>query len=165
MKFDRRLLLNFDWKLFGMVLIICSIGVMNIYSTGFSLADARHTPLYMKQMQSMTIGILAMFIAFSVDYRFITRHAYIIYGISIALLIAVFFLGTAVKGSQRWIKLVGFSFQPSELMKLTLILALSKYFDEHRLPQPYRLRELAIPFLIVFLPFFIILKQPDLEPP
>ncbi len=162
MKFDRRLLLNFDWTLFGMVLIICFIGVMNIYSTGHSLADARHTPLYIKQMQSLTIGILAMFVAFSVDYRFIARHAYVIYGFSIVLLIAVFFLGTAVKGSQRWINLGGFSFQPSELMKLTLILALARYFNEHRLPRPYLLRELAVPFLIIFLPFVIILKQPDL---
>jgi rod shape determining protein RodA len=116
----------------------------------------------MKQMQSLLIGILAMFIAFSVDYRFIARHAYVIYGFSIALLIVVFFVGTAVKGSQRWINLGGFSFQPSELMKLTLIPALARYFDEHRLTRPYRLRELAIPFLIVFLPFLIILRQPDL---
>jgi rod shape determining protein RodA len=162
MKVDRRLLLNFDWTLFGMVLIICAIGLMNIYSTGYSLADIRHTSLYIKQMQSLAIGVLAMFIAFSVDYRFIARHAYVIYGISIALLVAVFILGTAVKGSQRWINLGGFSFQPSEMMKLTLILVLARYLDEHRLPRPYRLRELAVPFLIVFLPFFIILKQPDL---
>jgi rod shape determining protein RodA len=162
MKFDRRLLLNFDWTLFGMVLIISSIGVMNIYSTGYSLADARQTPLYVKQLQWLTIGLVAMFLAFSVDYRFIARHAYIIYGISIVLLVAVFFFGTAVKGSQRWINLGGFSLQPSELMKLILIPALVHYFDKHRLPRPYRLHELAVPFLIVFLPFAIILKQPDL---
>ncbi len=59
MKVDRRLLLNFDWTLFGMVLAICAIGLMNIYSTGYSLADARHSQLYIKQMQSLTIGILA----------------------------------------------------------------------------------------------------------
>lgn len=162
MKIDRRLLLNFDWTLFGMVLCISFIGVMNIYSTGYNLADARQTPLYVKQLQWLTIGLLAMFLAFSVDYRFIARHAYVIYWVSIALLLAVFLFGTAVKGSQRWINLWGFSFQPSELMKLTLIPVLARYFDEHRLPHPHRLRELIVPFLIVFLPFAIILRQPDL---
>jgi len=56
----------------------------------------------------------------------------------------------------------GFSFQPSELVKLTMILALAKYFDDHRTDRGYRLRELLVPFLIVLVPFLFILKQPDL---
>lgn len=161
-KLDRRLILNFDWTLLILVLIISGIGLMNIYSAGFSLADFRQTPLYIKQLQWILIGLAGMTVAFFVDYRFLSRHAYIIYAVSIVLLIVVFTAGYATRGSQRWIAIGGFTFQPSELVKLTLILALGKYFDDHQLGRGYHLTELFIPFTIVIIPFFFILKQPDL---
>jgi len=161
-KLDRRLLLNFDWTLFVLVLIISGIGLLNIYSAGFSIADLRQTPLYIKQLQWILIGIVGMALAFFIDYRFLSRHAYVLYGISIILLLVVFTAGYATRGSQRWILIGGFTFQPSELVKLTVILALAKYFDRHQLARGYRLTELLVPFLIVLVPFLLILKQPDL---
>lgn len=161
-KLDRRLILNFDWTLFLLVLLLSLIGVLNIYSAGFSLADVNRTPLYVKQMQWILIGLAAMAAAFFIDYRFITRHAYVIYGISILLLLIVFASGYATRGSQRWIVVGGFTFQPSELVKLTIILALAKYFDRHQLGRSCTLRDLFLPFLVVMLPFLFILKQPDL---
>jgi rod shape determining protein RodA len=163
MKIDRRLFFSFDWTLLSMILLISGIGLLNIYSTGYSLKDAHMTPLYIKQAQWIGIGIVFMIIAFSVDYRFISRYAYFIYAVSIILLIAVYVVGNEARGSQRWISLAGFfSLQPSELMKLTLIIALSKYFDEHKNAGPYRLKELLIPFLIMIVPFLLVMKQPDL---
>jgi rod shape determining protein RodA len=162
MKFDRRLLLNFDWVLFAMVSIICLIGLLNIYSTGYNQAYGKQELMYLKQLQWMVIGVACMAAAFCVDYRMISRYAYLIYGLTILLLIIVFFYGYATRGSQRWIFLWGFSFQPSELMKLSLILALTKYFDDHRVVGQYSLKDLALPFLIVLVPFLLILKQPDL---
>ena len=103
-----------------------------------------------------------MAIAFFIDYRFLSRHAYIIYGISIVLLLVVFTTGYATRGSQRWIAIGGFTFQPSELVKLTIILALARYFDRHQIGRSYHLTELFIPFMIVIIPFLFILKQPDL---
>jgi rod shape determining protein RodA len=161
-KLDRRLILNFDWTLFILILLLSGIGLLNIYSAGFSLMDFHRTPLYVKQIQWILIGIVGMACAFFVDYRFITRHAYIIYGISIILLLVVFTAGYATRGSQRWIIVGGFTFQPSELVKLTIILALAKYFDRHQLGRNCRLRNLFPPLLIVMLPFLFILKQPDL---
>ena len=55
-----------------------------------------------------------------------------------------------------------FAFQPSELMKVMMIITLARYFDNHKSNEPYKLKELFIPFLIVFVPFVLILKQPDL---
>jgi rod shape determining protein RodA len=153
-KLDRRLILNFDWTLFILVLIISGIGLLNIYSTGFSLTDFRQTPLYIKQLQWILIGLVGMAIAFFIDYRFLSRHAYIIYGISIILLLVVFTAGYATRGSQRWIAVNGFTFQPSELVKLTIILALARYFDHHQIGRSYHLTELFIPFTIVIIPFF-----------
>ncbi len=161
-KLDRRLIINFDWTLFVLVLLLSIIGLLNIYSAGFSLTEMRQTPYYLKQIQWILIGVLGMAIAFFVDYRFLGRHAYVIYLLSIALLAVVFVSGYATRGSQRWIVIAGFGLQPSELVKLTLVLALAKYFDRHRLGRSYRLRELWVPFLIVLVPFLFILKQPDL---
>jgi len=128
-KIDRRLILNFDWTLLILVLMLSGIGLINIYSTGFSLTDVHRTPLYVKQIQWILLGVTAMAVAFFVDYRFLGRHAYIIYGISVLLLLVVHAAGYTTRGSQRWIAIGGFTFQPSELVKLTIILALAKYFD------------------------------------
>jgi rod shape determining protein RodA len=162
MKFDRRLFINFDWMLLLVVLCISLIGLLNIYSTGFNQMSARQDFIFIKQIQWIVVGLVFMTAAFCIDYRFVSRYAYLIYGFSILLLLIVFFYGYATRGSQRWILLGGFSFQPSELMKLTLILALAKYFDHHRRIEPYRLKDLAVPFLIMLAPFLLILKQPDL---
>ncbi|HOD29407.1 MAG TPA: rod shape-determining protein RodA, partial [Syntrophales bacterium] len=162
MKIDRRLLLNFDWTLLGLVLVISGIGLMNIFSTGYSLSGLRQTPLYLKQLQWIAMGLAIMVIAFSVDYRLIHRYAYVIYGLAVVLLVVVALYGYATRGSQRWIALGGFMLQPSELMKLALILALARYFDRHRSLQGYGLRELATPLILVLVPFLLILRQPDL---
>ncbi len=161
-KLDRRLILNFDWTLFTLVLIISGIGLLNIYSAGFTLSDLNQTPLYIKQIQWILIGLVGMALAFFIDYRFLCRHAYIVYGLSIVLLLIVFTAGYATRGSQRWIALGNFTFQPSEMVKLTIILALTKYFDGHQVGRSYHLTELLVPFLIVLIPFLFILKQPDL---
>jgi rod shape determining protein RodA len=160
-KFDRRIFLHFDWTLLILVLGICAIGILNIYSAVFSTGE-RQFPLYLKKVQWVLLGLLFMMIVFLIDYRVINESAYIIYGVSIALLVLVFLYGFTTHGSQRWISLGGFSFQPSELIKLTIILALARYFDDHKSNEPYKLRELFIPFLIVMVPFLLILKQPDL---
>lgn len=160
-KFDRRIFQYFDWTLLALVLIICAIGIVNVYSAGFSIAE-RQIPLYLKQIQWLMIGLFFMTLVFLIDYRVISEGAYIIYGISVALLIVVFLYGFATHGSQRWISLGGFSFQPSELMKLTTILALARYFDDHKSNEPYTLKEIFVPFSMVIVPFLLVLKQPDL---
>ncbi|PKN69437.1 MAG: rod shape-determining protein RodA [Deltaproteobacteria bacterium HGW-Deltaproteobacteria-12] len=160
-KFDRRIFQYFDWTLLLLVLCICAVGIINIYSAVFSLGE-KQNPLYLKQIQWVAMGAFFMMIVFLIDYRIISDGAYIIYGISVALLVAVFLYGYTTNGSQRWISIGGFSGQPSELVKLTIILALARYFDDHKSNEPYTLKELFIPSLMVLAPFLLILKQPDL---
>jgi len=162
MKFDRRLFFNFDWTLLVLILVISVIGILNIYSAGNSLANFRQETLYIKQVQWIVLGLILIGIVICIDYRFICRFAYIIYAISILLLIVVALYGYATHGSQRWIVVGGFFFQPSELVKLTIIIALAKYFDDHMTERSYSLKELLMPFIIVLIPFLFILKQPDL---
>ncbi|MGC9975483.1 MAG: rod shape-determining protein RodA [Syntrophales bacterium] len=162
MKIDRRLLFSFDWILLALILLISLVGLLNIYSAGYSLDNFRQEHLYLKQAQWIVIGLVLMGVITCFDYRFICRYAYVIYAASLFLLALVSLYGYATHGSQRWIILGGFFFQPSELVKLTIIIALAKYFDDHIIGRSYRLRELYIPFFIVVIPFFFILKQPDL---
>ncbi len=161
LRFDRRIFQNFDWTLLALVLFLCAIGIVNIYSAGFNASETQ-IPFYLKQLQWIVLGLIVMMIAFFIDYRFIIKGAYILYGISVALLVLVYIYGFTMRGSQRWFAIWGFSFQPSELVKLTIILALARYFDDHKSNDPYTLRELLVPLLIVGLPFLLILRQPDL---
>ncbi len=158
MKIDRRLIFNFDWTLILFVGLIVAIGVINLYSAGFGLAGEP----YLKQLRWAILGIGIMVLCFAFDYRWIGRYAYYLHAFAIVLLVVVFAVGAVTKGSQRWINLGGFSVQPSELVKLTLIFALAKYFNDNRLPGPYGLKDLVAPFLIVLVPCLLVIKQPDL---
>jgi rod shape determining protein RodA len=159
-RFDRRLFLHFDWTLLILVSLILTIGLVNLYSAGFNFS--RETSLCFRQARWVLIGLVVMIMAFSIDYRSIIRHAYTIYGVTIFLLLVVFFYGYATHGSQRWITFLGFSFQPSELMKLVIIFTLAKYFDDNKINRSFLLKDLMIPFFLVLLPFVLILRQPDL---
>jgi len=160
-KFDRRIFHHFDWLLLGFVLIISAVGILNIYSTGFSSGEEQ-IPLYLKQIQWLCLGLVFMMIAFLIDYRIIIQYAYFIYGISIVLLVWVMLFGYSSHGSQRWLNIGFFSLQPSEFIKVVMIITLAKYFDNHRSNEPYTLKELFGPFCLVMVPFLLILKQPDL---
>jgi len=159
-KIDRRLFANFDWVLLGLVLLISGIGILNLYSAGYNLRVTEEH-LYTKQMSWILLGLIMMVIAFSVDYHIIIRHAYLIYVVSVLLLFLVSFYGNIVHGSQRWLVIWGFSFQPSELMKLAIIIVLVRYFDDN-MERGYYPANLLILLTIVGIPFFMIVRQPDL---
>lgn len=160
-KYDRRIFQNFDWTLVALVMAVCAIGVINIYSTGFSLGD-NSSRLYLKQLQWIAIGVCLMVAMFLIDYHAINRAAYVIYAIAILSLIAVALFGHTANGAKRWISFGVILLQPSEMMKIIIIIALARYFDDHKSNEPYLLRELFVPFLMVIIPAVMILKQPDL---
>jgi rod shape determining protein RodA len=160
MKFDRRLLINFDWVFLGVVLLISIIGILNIYSASHNLY-MKGEPLYMKQMYWLLVGLVLMVVTFSVDYHTIIRHAYVIYLVSLALLSLVSLYGDITHGSQRWLVVWGFSFQPSELMKLVLVIVLARYFSD-KAQEEYHLGSILILLAIVGIPFYMIVRQPDL---
>ncbi len=158
---DRRLFTHFDWTLLGVVLLIASIGILNLYSTTLGGGSAG-TPLYLKQIFWLLIGLSAMVVIAFTEYRFYSDLAYIFYTIAFLLLLVVMGYGIITSGAQRWIRIGLISFQPSEFVKISLILALAKFF--HRSPgrEGYGLKDLLFPFLLLLLPMGLILKQPDL---
>jgi rod shape determining protein RodA len=97
-----------------------------------------------------------------VDLRFWMRWAYAIYAGALALLIAVEVMGSIGMGAQRWIDLRVFQLQPSEVMKIALVLALARYFHARGLDDVHRITVLVPPLLMVAVPVALVLKQPDL---
>jgi rod shape determining protein RodA len=158
---DRRLFIHFDWGLLGIVLLIASIGILNLYSVT-SNEETTGTPLYLKQVLWLAIGLGAMLVIAFVEYRFYTDFAYIVYTTAVVLLILVLGYGIITSGAQRWVKVGPLAFQPSEFVKISLILALAKFFQRYPGREGYSLKHLAFPFFLLFLPMILILKQPDL---
>src|SRR4030043_386405 len=158
---DRRLFIHFDWMLLGLVLILASIGILNLYSI---TADwtVSGTPVYLKQTFWLLIGLVLMITIAFVEYRFYSDFAYIVYSVALFFLVGVLAYGIITSGAQRWIKIGFINFQPSEFVKISFILALAKFF--HRPPgrEGYSLKHLTFPFLLLMIPAMLILKQPDL---
>ena len=160
-RYDRRIFQNFDWTLFALVMGICAIGVVNIYSTGFGLGE-NSPQLYLKQIQWIILGQFLLAISFLIDSRVIAQAAYVIYGIFLASLVYVAFFGHMANVSQSWISFGFVLLQPSEFMKIAVIIVLARYFDDHKSREPYLLRELFLPLALVLIPFVLIIRQPDL---
>lgn len=163
---DRRLIQNFDWVLFLIACSLTLIGITTIYSATITITFKNGTlasqPYYMKQMIWMGIGIISLFLILIIDYRKLGRYSYFIYGISLFLLILVLFVGKSGMGAQRWFSLGPVSFQPSEITKIFLIISLAWFLSKEQ-SGPMRLRDLILPaFFFLFLPLFLVLKQPDL---
>ncbi len=162
MRFDRRLLFHFDWVLLLLVFSICAIALLNMYSAGVSLVSARGEPIYVKQFLWFLIGLVMMMLCFAIDYRLINEYAYVIYAVTLLFLLILFVSGEVTRGTQRWFVIGGFSFQPSEMVKISLILVLAKFFSANEIDESYNLRQLWIPFFLMLFPFLLIVRQPDL---
>lgn len=150
---------RFDWPLFFVVGTISTLGVANLYSA--THADPS-SDVFVQQIYWLTIGLGVAAVTAAIDYRQFERHGWVIYGVGIVLLVLVFLLGRSIRGSTRWIALGGFSLQPSELMKICLIIALAKYLHNDPKTGGRTLKDLLIPGLILALPMGLILAQPDL---
>lgn len=156
----RQLRDQFDWPLFVTASAIAVIGVVNLYSA--TSAVGARGDVYISQIYWLTLGAGAAAMIAAIDYRHLERHGWVAYGIGIALLVLVFLIGRSVRGSQRWIPIGGFTLQPSELMKIFLIIALAKYLHNDPKTGGRTLKDLVMPGLILAVPMVLILAQPDL---
>ncbi|HBR18044.1 MAG: rod shape-determining protein RodA [Deltaproteobacteria bacterium RIFCSPLOWO2_12_FULL_43_16] len=157
---DRRLFLHFDWVVFLVTIFLCLIGILNIYSAALMDSDNN---LYEKQLIWFSIGLALMILATLVNYIHLERLAYPIYIIAIILLISTILTGRTAGGAKRWLSIGFASFQPSEFAKIAIILILSKYFSAIKIPfRGLSLKELIVPSVIAFIPFILIIKQPDM---
>lgn len=161
---DRRLLEHFDWVLLSLTFVLGGIGLLTLYSAATANVDIAGVRglVHLKQSYWLGIGTGAMILLAMFSYRWLNRLALPIYCCSIGLLVAVLFVGKEVSGSQRWLVLGPVSFQPSEVMKISLAIILARYFSDSVSEGGLSIRELWKPLIWTLIPFALIVKQPDL---
>lgn len=158
---DRRLFTNFDWGLLFLVLLIAGIGVLNIASAAasYSLAETSYP---VRQIYWVSIGLFLVVLVCSIDYHLFEDVAFWMYGMVAVLLLAVLVMGKSTMGATRWLQLGFISFQPSELMKIVIIMVYARYFNNITVSGGMTVKDLLYPFLILGVPALMIMKQPDL---
>jgi rod shape determining protein RodA len=145
----------------GMLLIISAIAGFG-FAMLYSAANGSVDPWASRQMMRFLVGLAVMLTVAVVDIRSWMRWAYLLYGVALVLLVAVQVRGSVGMGAQRWIDLGFIQLQPSEIMKITLVLALARYFHGASYQEVGRPLFLLPPLLMTLLPVGLVLKQPDL---
>jgi rod shape determining protein RodA len=162
----RRFRAAVDWPLILVILAICAIGLVNLYSATHSSVLNQRLALLLhakfdKQVQWMVLGALAFAVATVIDYRAMVRLAWLGLGVAIAALVLVRLLGSSAQGSHRWFELFGGHFQPSEPTKLVVILLLARMFSDAETGQ-YSHRALFARLAVLMLPIALVAIEPDL---
>ena len=150
------------WQLnWGMVVLLCLVAGVG-FAMLYSAANGSFEPWASAQMMRFGLGFVIMIVAALVDIRFWLRYAYAIYFGSLVLLGAVEVMGDIGMGAQRWIDLGIVRLQPSEMMKVALVLALARYFHGLSGEDVGRPLLLLLPLGLVLAPTTLVMKQPDL---
>ncbi|MFH1782666.1 MAG: rod shape-determining protein RodA [Candidatus Omnitrophota bacterium] len=147
---------NFDFILAGSALTIFIIGLLFLISSTYP----NNVDFVSKQIMWFLIGVIIFFIFSKINYRKIVGIGNVFYFFTIFLLILVFIFGSRRFGAQRWLRLGPLNVQPSEFAKLFITLAIVQYLVMHKTYNSFK--NILIPLLMVSVPFFLILKQPDL---
>lgn len=147
----------FDWNTFLIAISLIAAGLISIYSATF---DAGMSDYFFKQLMYAGIGTVAMIGLMFVPERWISLSAYVIYGVTLLLLLAVIVAGHEVYGSKSWLVVGGISLQPSELAKVGTLLALARYISRPNVDLR-TLRDLGIAALHIAVPVGLIMAEPD----
>lgn len=161
MYLDRRMVSTFDWRMAGVTLMLVGIGILTLWSGNLGSSSPLKQTLYLRQTLWFILGMFGLVTAVLINYRTLARFAYPIFGVLLVLLLLVEVIGKVGFGAQRWIRLGAWSLQPSEFMKLALIIVLARYFEDHK-ERLGELRLLVVPAVVAVVPMGLILGQPDL---
>ncbi len=157
MSFGQRLW-QINWFFVLLVSLTASVGFVMLYSA----ANGNLNPWASRQIVRFVVGVFLMLLVAVIDIHVWLRYAYAIYAVSLVLLVAVELNGSVGMGAQRWVDLGVFTIQPSELMKISIILLLARYFYASQLESVSRVSHLLVPLLLMAAPAFLVLRQPDL---
>jgi rod shape determining protein RodA len=150
---------DIDWPLLLITLIICAVGVLQIFS---ATRDTSWQDAWWKQILYVFFGLLLMWIIMTVDYHTLLHHVPLMYILSVLALAGTYAIGKTVFGSRRWIPLAGgFHLQVSEFVKLVIILLVARYLTELKKDE-LELKEMLKLAGLVVIPTALVLKQPDL---
>ncbi len=153
---------KYDFSIFATISTIFIIGLANLYSATANSTDLSVAGLYKTQIfwffVALMVGISMSFIKTKTIYRF----SWPIYLFNLLLLFLIFVIGTKVMGATRWIGFGFFRFQPSEFMKISLVLVLARFFAGENYLRGVNFKDLIIPGILSAIPALLIIKQPDL---
>jgi len=149
---------DFDWMLLGLVLILCAISVLEIYS---ATLNTKYHGFHTKQVYWILAGIVLMFVMSKINYHHLLDFIWWVYGFCLVSLVAVKLVGTKVLGARRWIKLGPMHFQPSEWVKLVLIVMCAHYFANLG-GRTLTWKDIFKAIGLVGVPMLLVLIQPDL---
>jgi rod shape determining protein RodA len=160
-----------DWRLVALLAALCAVGITLLYSAG--RADCANQfrclikygswhPWAASQLPKMLVGFLVLVLVAVVDLKYWVKYAYYVYGIAIFALVLVIFVGHTGLGAQRWLNLGFIRFQPSEMMKVGMVLALAKYFAGLSINEIRSGYYLLFPAALVLVPTILVALQPDL---
>lgn len=153
-----RKVLYLNWPLIVLLSTICGVGFMMLYS----VAGGSFSPWAEPQMKRFAMGMVAMFIVAMVPIWFWRNMAAVAYLVSLLLLVAVELFGEVGMGAQRWVNLGFMRLQPSELMKVTVVLLIAAYYDWLDIKKVSHPFWVMVPVLLILLPVGLVLRQPDL---
>ena len=151
-------ILNIHWIFVFLICLTSAVGIALLYSA----ANGSFQPWASRQLVRFGVGMVVMLAVSLVDIRLWLRFSYAFYIISLLLLGLVEFMGFVGMGAQRWLDLGYFNLQPSELMKITLVLALARYFHGLTMDDVANPTRLILPIFMVLVPAILVLRQPDL---
>ncbi|GFE65068.1 rod shape-determining protein RodA [Litoreibacter roseus] len=150
--------LHLNWPIILLLSAIASVGFLMLYS----VAGGSMTPWAEPQMKRFALGLFVMFSVAMIPVWFLRNIAGLAYLISVGLLVAVEFVGATGMGAQRWIDLGFMRLQPSELMKITLIMFLAAYYDWLPVKKVSHPFWVILPLILIVIPVYLVLRQPDL---
>lgn len=145
---------DYDFRLVIALVVLSSIGVLLVGSADASLQN--------RQLMGMILGLILMVIISLMDFSWVLNFSWLIYFLNILLLIAVRLFGNDANGATRWISIGGFTFQPTELAKIIIILFFARFFMEHE-EDLNTLRTLVKAAVLLAVPLVLIYIQPDLK--
>jgi rod shape determining protein RodA len=160
---ERNFLNRIDVRLILLIFCLNVIGLFNLYSATHGPNSSNVESLFIQQLVWLSIGWSVFFVFTFLDYTWINKFVWLLYAANVGALVYTDLKGKIVLGGQRWIDLHFFRYQPSETMKLCLILILARLLVSRKTyGKGMGLREMFVPGLLILIPFALTVKQPDL---
>ncbi len=153
-----RKLISINWLLVLLISMVAAVGFAMLYSA----ANGSMSPWAERQMLRFAFAVGVMIVIATVNIRIWLRYAYVLYFMALGLLVAVEVAGYVGMGAQRWLSLGFVNIQPSELMKIFLVLALARYYNASAIEDIGSITRLIVPIALIAAPTILILRQPDL---
>ncbi len=151
-------LARFSWGMFVPMCIVLALSIVVLYSAG----GGAWKPFALSQLLKIMVGFAVFFVVAFTNIKTWIKSAYVIYAVALVMIILVTFVGHTGMGAQRWLNLGFIHIQPSELIKIALVLALARYFAWMNSVELGQFKNYLVPGLMLLVPFGLIVAQPDL---